>query len=102
MHDTYYNPDWGFMESENKSEREKIDAAMVEKEACYRAVQKCCKLHEVFGRRKPIHIGETGGQRFRMRCMCNSGSKATDEYKSAQYYKLMREWTNQNGISLLL
>jgi hypothetical protein len=30
----------------------------------------------------------------------NNGSKATDEYKSALYYKLMREWSNKAGVSL--
>ena len=28
-----------------------------------------------------------------------TGSRATDEYKSGMYYKLMREWTNEAGIS---
>jgi exo-beta-1,3-glucanase (GH17 family) len=27
------------------------------------------------------------------------GSKATDEYKEGLYYQLLREWTNNAGIS---
>jgi len=29
----------------------------------------------------------------------NEGSKATDEYKSAQFYHLIREWSNKNKIA---
>ena len=52
------------------------------------------------GINKPIHIGETGWATFSNEFYGDTGSKATDEYKSAQYYKLMREWSNKEGISL--
>jgi hypothetical protein len=29
----------------------------------------------------------------------SNGSKATDEYKAALYYKHLRDWTNEAGIS---
>ena len=51
------------------------------------------------GVNKPIHIGETGWASFSNELYGNEGSKATDEYKSAQFYNLMREWTNKMGIS---
>ena len=52
------------------------------------------------GINKPIHIGETGWATLSNEFYGNSGSKATDEYKSAMYYKLMREWSNKEGMSL--
>ena len=48
---------------------------------------------------KPIHIGETGWASFSNGHYGSEGSKATDEYKEAIYYKHMREWTNNAKIS---
>ena len=39
------------------------------------------------------------GQRFLTVFYGDEGSRATDEYKEAMYYKHMREWTNKEGIS---
>lgn len=102
MHDTHYNPSfWGVAEDEmNLSDIEKIDAAMVRSleyaKTQYKSVFNYMKSQ---GANKPIHIGETGWA-----TVCNSfygpnGSKATDEYKEAIFHKLMRNWTNENGIS---
>jgi hypothetical protein len=49
---------------------------------------------------KPIHIGETGWATLSNDQYGNTGSKAIDEYKSAKYYNLMREWANKEGIAL--
>ena len=46
-----------------------------------------------------MHIGETGWYTLSSEHYGNEGSRATDEYKAGVYYKLMREWTNQEGIS---
>lgn len=103
MHDTHYNPEfWGILESENQlSEKEKIDAAMIRSRDYaikqYRSVYNYMKS---LGVEKPIHIGETGWASISNEHYGESGSKSTDEYKSALYYKLMREWTNKEGISL--
>lgn len=103
MHDTHYNPKfWGILENENKlSEREKVDAAMIRARdyaiAQYKSVSNYMKF---LGIKKPIHIGETGWATISNEQYGNSGSKATDEYKSALYYKLMREWSNKEKISL--
>ena len=102
MHDTHYNPSfWGVAEDEmNLSDLEKIDAAMVRSleyaKSQYKSVFNYMKKQGVS---KPIHIGETGWA-----TVCNNfygpnGSKATDEYKEAKFYELMRNWTNENGIS---
>ena len=102
MHDTHYNPDfWGVPESESElSDIEKIDAAVVRSlkyaKSQYKSVT---KYVESINPNKPIHIGEIGWA-----TVCNSlygpeGSKSTDEYKSAVFYELMRDWSNKNGIS---
>lgn len=103
MHDTHYNPVfWGILENEKKlSEQEKINAAMIRARdyaiAQYKSVSKYIKS---LGIEKRIHIGETGWASTSNERYGNTGSKATDEYKSAVYYKLMREWSNKEGISL--
>lgn len=102
MHDTHYNPIfWGILEDEKQlSEREKIDAAMIRARdyavGQYRSV---VTYMQSLGIEKPIHIGETGWASLSNELYGNEGSKATDEYKAAEYFKLMREWTNKAGIS---
>ena len=51
------------------------------------------------GENKPIHIGETGWATVSNGFYGTTGSKASDEYKEALYHKLMRAWTNKEGIS---
>jgi exo-beta-1,3-glucanase (GH17 family) len=102
MHDTHYNPAfWGIKPGEQKlSDKEKIDAAMLRaRDYAMAQYQSVVKYMQSLGVNKPVHIGETGWA-----TMCNelygkNGSKAVDEYKSAQYYKLMREWTNKEKIT---
>lgn len=48
---------------------------------------------------KPIHIGETGWSTFSNERYGNTDSKAVDEYKAGIFYRMMREWTNENQIS---
>jgi len=102
MHDTHYNPNfWGILDNEKElSEKEKIDASVLRARdyavAQYTSVLKYMKS---IGVNKPIHIGETGWATRDDVFYGNEGSKAADEYKSAQYYSLMREWTNKMGIT---
>jgi exo-beta-1,3-glucanase (GH17 family) len=103
MHDTHYNPQfWGILEKEKQlSEREKIDAAMMRARdytiAQYNSVLNYMKS---LGVDKPVHVGETGWATSANELYGSAGSKATDEYKSALYYKLLRSWSNREGISL--
>jgi exo-beta-1,3-glucanase (GH17 family) len=103
MHDTHYNPKfWGVLAEEQQwSEKEKVDAAMIRARdyaiAQYNSVSKYMKA---LGVEKPIHIGETGWASGSNEFYGNEGTKATDEYKSAQYYKLMKEWASKERISL--
>lgn len=102
MHDTHYNPAfWGVLENEtNLSDIEKIDAAMLRsKEYAISQYNSVYNYMKSLGVNKPIHIGETGWASFSDGYYGAKGSKAIDEYKSAMYYKHMRDWTNAKGIS---
>ena len=103
MHDTHYHPAfWGVLESEMQlSEKQKIDAAMIRSSHYainqYKGVYNYMKS---LGVDKPIAIGETGWSSLSSELYGDPGSKATDEYKSAVFYKLMREWSDKEKISL--
>ena len=102
MHDTHYNPDfWGVLESEeNLSEEEKIENAMRRALSYAKKQFASTKAYiEKFDKDKPVHIGETGWASVSNSFYGPEGSKATDEYKQALYYNLMREWTNKDRIS---
>jgi len=102
MHDTHYNPKfWGVLESEKElTGLEKIDATMLRaKEYAISQYDSVASYMKHLGVDKPIHIGETGWASFSNGYYGNNGSKATDEYKEALYYKHIRDWTNTEGIS---
>lgn len=102
MHDTHYNPVfWGIKEKEQQlSEKEKIDAAMLRaRDYAKNQYESVVNYIKSIGVNKPIHIGETGWATQSNENYGMEGSNATDEYKSAQFYNLMREWTNKNGIA---
>ena len=102
MHDTHYNPAfWGIKPGEAQlSDKDKIDSAMLRARdyavAQYHSVVNYMKS---IGVNKPVHIGETGWASFDNELYGNNGSKAVDEYKSAKYYQLIREWSNKNNIT---
>jgi len=101
-HNTHYNPQfwWVTEEEAQDSDNDKIHSAMLRAQefarAQYNAVSDYVKS---LGVDKPIHIGETGWASVSAGYYGPNGSKATDEYKEALYHKLMREWTNAEGIS---
>jgi exo-beta-1,3-glucanase (GH17 family) len=102
MHDTHYNPAfWGIKENEQKlTEKEKVDAAMLRaRDYAIAQYQSVVKYMKSLGVNKPVYIGETGWASVCNELYGKNGSKAVDEYKSAQYYKLMREWTNKERIT---
>lgn len=102
MHDTHYNPNfWGVLEEEeNLSDLEKIEAAMLRaRDYAISQHDSTASYIKSLGIEKPIHIGETGWATSSNGFYGNSGSKATDEYKEALYYKLMRDWTQEKGIA---
>ncbi len=99
MHDTHYHPVfWGA--SKEASKQEMIDDAMLKaKEYAISQYDSVKSYMESLGVNKPIHIGETGWASFSNGHYGDNGSKATDEYKEAIYYKHMREWTKEAGMS---
>ncbi|MBX9781669.1 MAG: hypothetical protein K2X48_00110 [Chitinophagaceae bacterium] len=102
MHDTHYNPAfWGIKESEQQlTNKEKIDAAMMRaRDYAIAQYQSVVKYMQSLGVNKPVHIGETGWATVCNELYGKNGSKAVDEYKSALYYKLIREWTNKENIT---
>jgi exo-beta-1,3-glucanase (GH17 family) len=102
MHDTHYNPVfWGIKESEMPlSDKEKIDAAMVRaRDYAVQQYDSVVNYMKSIGVKKPVHIGETGWATVSNEHYGNEGAKATDEYKSAQFYNLIREWSDNNKIS---
>jgi exo-beta-1,3-glucanase (GH17 family) len=102
MHDTHYNPVfWGTKENEEHlTQKEQINLSMLRARdyaiSQYRSVVNYMKS---IGVDKPVHIGETGWATQDNQLYGEAGSKATDEYKSGQFYKLMRDWSNKEGIS---
>ena len=102
MHNSYYNPDFWFVPSEEEtlSDSEKIDSAI------QRAIKFAQKQHDSvtnymksLGINKPVHIGETGWATVSNSLYGANGSRATDQYKAGRYYQRLRAWTNKNNIS---
>jgi exo-beta-1,3-glucanase (GH17 family) len=101
-HNTHYNPEfWGTPHEENSlTEIEKINNAMKRAiEFSKKQYDSTVNYMKSLGVNKPVHIGESGWASVSNGFYGNNGSKATDEYKQGLYYKLMRDWTNTEGIS---
>ena len=102
MHDTHYQPEFWQkpFAGDLMTDLEKIDASMLRaKEYAMTQYQNVKMYMESLGVNKPIHIGETGWASFSDGHYGAYGSKACDEYKEALYYKHMRDWTNEAGMS---
>ena len=101
-HYSHYVPEfwWVPEEEAGMSDMEKIESAMIRaKETAISKYDSVSNYVKSLGIDKPIHIGETGWATVSSGYYGPDGSRATDELKSALYYKHMREWTNANGIS---
>jgi exo-beta-1,3-glucanase (GH17 family) len=102
MHDTHYNPSfWGILEEEKSlSEKQQIEKAMLRaRDYAINQVEAVEKYMRSIGVEKPIHIGETGWATSCHHHYGKNGSKATDEFKSALYYKMIKKWCDQNKMS---
>lgn len=102
IHDERYFPEiWGIKENEaNLSDKIKIDAAMLRaRDYAISQYNGVVKYMKSIGVDKPVHIGETGWTTIDNIYYGDKGSKAADEYKAAQYYELMREWSNNEKIT---
>ena len=101
-HNTHYNPSfWNVPPDENHlTEQEQVTNAM-QRSIAFAKMQYTTVKNYVrsINPSKPIHIGETGWASSSDGFYGKEGSRASDEYKQAIYYKSMREWSNQEGIS---
>lgn len=103
MHDTHYNPEfWGVREGEeNFSDMEKIESAMLRsRDYAISQYESVVDYMRSVGVEKPVHIGETGWATVSNEYYGPEGARATDEYKSARYHELIREWSDQNGVTV--
>ena len=102
IHDERFFPEiWGIKENEaNLSDKMKIDAAMLRARdyaiSQYTGVVNYLKS---IGVNKQVQIGETGWTTIDDIFYGEKGSNAADEYKTAEYYKLMLEWSNKEKIT---
>ena len=101
-HNSHYNPSfWTVPDNEQDlSDTEKVDNSMLRAldfaKMHYNNVKKY--VHSIDST-KTIHIGETGWATISSGHYGVNGSRATDEYKQGLYFKHLREWTNEAGIS---
>jgi exo-beta-1,3-glucanase (GH17 family) len=101
-HNTHYNSEfWGVPAHEQGlSDQEKIDFSMIRSlnfaKTQYQNVSDYVKSIDAT---KTIHIGETGWASISDGQYGVPGSRASDEYKQGLYYKHLREWTKEAGIS---
>lgn len=103
MHNSYYNPQFWIVPDNEKelSEQHKIENGM--NRAIQFAKNQYLSVSEYvksIDSTKTIHIGESGWTTFDNNHYGDEGSKAADEYKAGTFYKLMREWTQKENISL--
>jgi len=101
-HNSHYNPEfWGVPEEEEAlQDSVKIQNAMLRaKQFAVRQYDSVTNYMKSLGVSKPIHIGETGWATVSNGFYGPTGSRATDEYKQGLYYKHLRDWTNEAGIS---
>lgn len=103
MHNSYYNPQFWVTPEEEKdlTATEKVDAAMLRAlEFSKKNYQDVSNYVKSIDSTITIHIGESGWTTQSDGHYGVDGSRAADEYKAGTYYKMMREWTNKEKISL--
>jgi exo-beta-1,3-glucanase (GH17 family) len=102
FHDTHYNNHiWLVPEEEMEwTDEQKIDAAM---QRALKQAQKqfydVAAYMDSIGVTKPMHIGETGWASISNGYYGPEGSRAADEFKQKKNYDMIREWTDEKGIS---
>ncbi|MEN9838667.1 MAG: hypothetical protein RL177_146, partial [Bacteroidota bacterium] len=103
MHDTHYNPAFWHMPAADSSltDLEKVESAMIRsRDYAISQYQSVVDYMRSLGIEKPVHIGETGWSTRSNERYGATDSRAVDEYKSARYHDLMREWSDANGVTV--
>ena len=101
-HDTHYTPAYWINDTttEYETDLHKVEAGMLRAKKYAMSQYGGVKAYlDSLGIDKPIHIGESGWASVSNGLYGKDGSKATDEYKAALYYKHIRDWTNEAGMS---
>ncbi|MFA0087478.1 hypothetical protein [Vibrio sp. 10N.261.51.F12] len=105
-HDTHYHPtfseEWKVPESDQDLTKEEqistsMDKAFVHSLEQYAAAQQF--VHAV-DPSKPIHIGETGWSTVSTDLYGEGGTQAADEYKQKLFHDDMRDFSQDEGVSL--
>ena len=102
MHDTHYNPVFWKLSGYEKQWRKEVQVdTLLHRSVAYAQAQYASVVQYMksIGVNKPIHIGETGWASSSDGYYGKAGSAACDEYKSAKYYQLIRDWTNKEYIT---
>jgi len=103
MHDTHYNPVfWGVKPGEeNLPDKDKIEQAMLRaRDYAVSQYHSVVEYMRSIGVDKPVHIGETGWATVSNGYYGSEGSRAADEYKMGKYYELIREWSENEKVSI--
>lgn len=101
-HETHFNPGfWLSPKSEaDLSDQERINNAMQRSlEFAKGQYESAAAYVRNIAPDKPIHIGETGWATISSEHYGDDGTKASDQYKEKLYHDLLREWTDNAGIS---
>lgn len=102
MHYSHYEPDfWGVYEHEESlTKQQQVERAMIRaRDMAISKYDSVVGYMRSEGLLKQIHIGETGWASHDNHLYGAAGSRATDEYKEGLYHRLIREWTDQAGMS---
>ena len=103
FHDSYYNPKYWGVKSEEESlgKLRQIELSMKRaQEYAVNQYNNTVKYIRSIAPNKTVHIGETGWSTIDNSEYGPSGSKAADELKAKLFYQYMREWSNANRVSL--
>ena len=103
MHNTHYNPEfWGVRaEEEGLNDLEKVHNAMDRSlELSIKHYNDVVAYMHSIGVDKPVHIGETGWATISNEMYGEGGANAIDEYKMGLFHDMMREWSDENNISV--
>ncbi|MGB1336030.1 MAG: glycosyl hydrolase family 17 protein [Luminiphilus sp.] len=103
FHDSFYNPSfWGVLPEEESLPFEAMTEATMQRAIAYARKQYSAVAEYMasVGVSKPMHIGETGWASIDETAYGASGSKAADEFKQKVFHDLLRDWTDEEGISL--
>ena len=106
FHDSHYNPDYwlDFDKSKDESKIDRVNNAMLRARSFVEGQVASTKEYlNRIGVKKAIHIGETGWATKANKTnnfYGAGGSGAADEYKEKLFYDHIRQWSDEQGMSV--